>query len=244
MNGFVYFLPGCSTAGGDVLAGMGLADVLDGPRSCGHVADGPGGEAGMMVRLAGVEITPTRWIPATETRPYRIGYDPDHPPGPEDLMRRNVLRGPALTLADGRDWVCPVARLFTGENLLPKTYVLDEDGNEAVRTVDRYAGLWDTACEFLRRYIGVTVEGEEVRDPGLSPAEILATAVTALGANYHVGDAELRLMAALDDSACLAVCRALVDFETIERLCTKASEDEHKKNDCTTTGDASCGVED
>ena len=174
------------------------------------------------------------WVPtdnplpkdaADADRPW-IGMFNDNRPTPAELLRADALDGHTVRLADGNDWLIPVARGFhetQGAGLvnvcrLPRA--IRRVGGEWQRegVLGRYAALWAGAVRWWDYYTGKV---EAAADPGadgettpvpLSFDESLDLATLALATNYRVGADELGLATLFDEAVVRDVLLALIDW--------------------------------
>ena len=179
-----------------------------------HIAEGPGGSEGCVLRAGGRG---------------RLGYFPDRQrwvvgPGaewwvgiegvasPEALERREIIDGHLVRLGDGNDWRIPVARSFIRGSALPHALVLGPDGEVVTEALPEYAALSAAVERIERAFLGQLGEGD--------PEEIdikdgFRIAASALALNYRVGPAEVSFLRLLTTSNIRAVLEALVDVPTI-----------------------------
>jgi hypothetical protein len=160
---------------------------------------------------------------------YWIGTFKDDPPGPADLARKKMLPGHLVELADGRGWLCPVARgqaasdgRLVWYHTLPRTIVLaDESDREFTEgpVVPRYARLWQLAGAYWQARLGSAIadagEGAEVSFDFQGAA---AAAVECLVVNYRVSAVEVSRLGILDTEAPRKILDALIDWPTLVRL--------------------------
>lgn len=131
-----------------------------------------------------------RKMPRPGQEDVYIGYWRDSPPGPDDLKRSNQLGGYLLKLADGRQWMIPVVRLFdetAGElrSNLPSYIDVDDSGNpKPGQVVPLYAHLWDLTAPFAEQMLSDSAN--EVANE-----DIYKAARTLLQANYVVDMIEI-----------------------------------------------------
>ena len=255
----LYYLPGERAEAMDPrrVRELGLGYLLDGPDcdvACrGVLAHGPDGGAGTVVSAmpAGrpeVGYYPNRqeWhearVGAGEGRPVWIGWPKGQPPGPEDLARREMMGGHAVTLSDGRRWLVPVARLVTGDSPLPRRLVRGDDGQWTPGDVSGpLAGLFAAACrwwEALTSYAEAAFAGgpgaPEGTDPGspggggetmtaITLQDECETAVMALAVNYRLSAVEVNLLGLLDERTEAEVLMALCDWPAVLEMSKKAA---------------------
>lgn len=76
-----------------------------------------------------------------------IGWDKSNPPGPETLRRQKQLGGDLLRLADGCDWLVPVA------SQAPKKMGIDDLGHVAAVMAPQYQPFFQMAFDALASYV-------------------------------------------------------------------------------------------
>ena len=232
MPALLYFVPGPPRPySRSDLAARGLAHALESPsfdrRDC---LAGPGGQAGVVVSagLDGVAYQPSaqHWEPMAGT-PLWVGWDTrGAPPSPDDLARATQLAGTPVCMADGNDWLCPIARAIVEEQneprwlcALPQRAALDACGQwQPGGAIARYAALWDTALAWWNARHGARAEGNTLRFdfPGLIDA-----AVACLAANYRLSRCEVSALGLLDDQVARRVLDVLVDWDVYTAILAK-----------------------
>lgn len=255
MSGFLYYLPG-PTQGvhlADVRRlGLGYAFDSDSFSAPGVMANGLD-EVGQGVVVADPKRTENvglypdkqtwRSVPGgVQFLPGEVwvGCYKDDRPTPADLARKDQINGHYVTLNDGNEWLCPVARGATEEDgaiywhhAVPQVSQLNEAGEfEPGDVVPKYAALWDTACRWFDVRMGAGDESDEgaisFSFDGLHKA-----AIEALATNYVIGPAECDLLGLLTQEAAIEILDVLIDMPTrfelqkkiANRLDTSHSED-------------------
>jgi len=156
---------------------------------------------------------------SNEPRPIRwVGKTTGREIAPAELCRRRTLNGHRVTLADGREWLCPAARKLVDSldgavqwhNALPHRWDVDDAGRWIMGSVlPRYAELWEEVewvWDYFKRADGGTaVDGQKAGH----------AAALALGANYRVGPVECGLLSLIDDQTVFEVLGALIDWPTL-----------------------------
>jgi hypothetical protein len=164
-----------------------------------------------------------------------LGWWNDAPPGPADLMRSEGLPGYMLTLGDGRQWLCPVARMCDDTIALDQNITLGDSGKLERQVCDRYAGIWATTLrvwEVIKAaQQGPTSEGVKVQP--LSDDEEWAAAIAALALNYRIGAAEVSVLRLLTTKSIKTVLEALVDVPGILAIGRAMLGDDQKKTPAT-----------
>lgn len=171
-----------------------------------------------------------------------VGMYVDDRPSPADLQREPMLNGHVVAMADGQQWIAPVARGQSdteGElgwyNALPTNTTLDDDGNWAQgAVVPRYEALWDAACKWWEVFTGAvsalsTAKGGEPAPDGNAVSFTFAdkndAALTCLSANYRLAKPEVVLLGLFNDQATQAVLMASVDWPTLQDIAQKKTAD-------------------
>lgn len=217
----VYFLPGRQTANRGTAQAAGLGYLFEGDEGVAYAGTSAGPEG-----LAGVYFT----VPngRREKRDPRAGERATwhRLPGleawvgvvdrvtPADVARPAQVLGHQVQLADGQDWLVPVARLVNGEPGLPTALACDQEGTwKAGPVVPRHRALWEAGLQVWELLRGAE-EGAVALDLGAQAA----TAVLALGTNYRLGPGEVSALGLLDTSSLAAALRALIDWPVWVRL--------------------------
>jgi hypothetical protein len=160
---------------------------------------------------------------------YWIGTINGEEPAPEDLARNKRIPGHLVELADGRNWLCPVARGQAAQDgrmvwyhTLPRTIVLDAESDRQWTegpVVPRYARLWQLAGAYWQARVGSAMpdaaEGGEVT---FDFQEAAAAAVECLTVNYRLSAVEVSMLALLDTEAPRRILDALIDWPTLVKL--------------------------
>lgn len=143
---------------------------------------------------------------------YWLGYGTKEVPGPDDLVRDEVVMGHAVTLADGNDWIVPVARSFReGLTCLPEDLRMGADGKLQRSVKAAYRELFDRA----------SAVAEPAYSQGfyeIDEEESYRLVVDALAVNYRVGLAEVNALGLLDTRTRHAALGALIDQPTFLEL--------------------------
>ena len=249
MAGFLYYLPG-PTEGvhlEDVRRlGLGYAFDSDSFSAPGVFANGldEGGRGVVAAdpkRTERVGLYPDKqaWrkMPGLDAW---VGIYDDDQPTPADRARKDQLDGHLITLNDGNEWLCPVARGAVEEDggicwyhAVPRVSRLNDAGAfEPGDVVAKYAALWKTACRWFDVRMGAFDEsdGETV---SFSFDGLHKSAIEALATNYVIGPAECDLLGLLSEEAAVAILDALIDTPTrfelqkkiADRLDTSSTDD-------------------
>lgn len=159
---------------------------------------------------------------------FWIGWYDNQRPGPGDLARSKMLDGHCVRLADGNDYLAPVARGWNDSDddpgwfhAVPRLTELDDAGNWIQGdVVAAYRPLWELATawwDMKNRAAEAVEEGaEQVRVDfeidtfaGLNDA-----AAFALGQNYRVSKYEIAALGLFDTHSAQRILDALVDGPT------------------------------
>lgn len=204
------------------LAGAGL-----GYRKTGS---GPSGGHGLLMSDKGaVEYLPAKQTWRKMADKGWIGFETL--PTPHDLMRDEIRAGQNVRLADGRQWLVPVARMVTGggqmsECQLPRKRSLGPDGRWVAGSVtDRHADLWAAAEKWWNKKYAILeqVAGAPGASVEFSLEDETQSAVCALATNYRVGAFECDLLGLFDDTSVMAVLDALCDLVSFDVMLSKKS---------------------
>lgn len=225
MAGFLYFRAGDTRPiTRDLIAKYGLGYAFTGgltnrPTSSTSPSGTPGLVFADASRQEGQDVGyhPDRqtWrkLPRVEGRPELwVGYWNEAKPGPSDLERTPMLRGPKVRLADGNSWQIPIVRRFDDIEQqwrceLP-AYLDVDDSGRVVRGTPRgeYAKLWEITTPLADSRI----DGGTITDD-----ELFAAIEALLQANYVVGLSELTAIHALSDDETLAIiCTVATRYDT------------------------------
>lgn len=262
MSGFLYYIPkGHSGLTLADLAAVGLGYAFDRGPAKTQVLKGPDDRAGVIVadeqrlrrEIRYISDQQTwRQLQSAKPRAESGPCAPDPPlsalgsplspwvglyrgdlPGPEDLARKDQLKGHWVRLADEREWLCPIARGWTDEDgelrwyhNLPQVLELDDVGEwRSGSVLAKYAPLWDLAerwDETLQHAWFKDDEGESGEQEDESGEKKLAlhltfqgavdAAVVSLAANYRIGRVEAAMLGILTREIAADVLNALVDL--------------------------------
>jgi hypothetical protein len=147
--------------------------------------------------------------------------------GPADLIRRKPLDGHFLELADGAEWLCPVARSHVIEggavrwrHKLPRRVGLGADRKWLPGEVlPRYRRLWDLALAWWdARLVSAQANanvGETIR---FDFDGLYGAAAECLAANYRLGPDEISMLGLFDSDSARKILDALIDLPTITAL--------------------------
>jgi hypothetical protein len=227
MRGLIYYLPGRRQANREdlVAAGLGYALEREGGPSCAACEKGPDGAAGCVFSLPGLDgqapgvqaiAAGVHWqrIPGSAAW---VGFNSEAPPGPADLVRRKSLDGHRVELADGQQWLVPVARAVDGSSRLPQRLSWDGRTWAPGDVLPRYAELFAAACRAWDSIFGAAMDGEAIT----LLTEEADVAALALACNYRIGPAEISLLGLFDTDSQAEVIKALLDWPLVVEVCKK-----------------------
>ncbi len=192
---------------------------------------GPGKKGGVVLKpeWAPLEVKPLvdlkaqRWKRIQET-PGWVGLVGDERPGPTQLGRPRQVQGHWVRLADGNDWLVPVARRVTGDLNFPAALHRDEKGVwSAGEVLPAYRDLWDTACRIWDALFAEITKG---RDLTIDVTVEADAAVEALAVNYRVGPTEVELLGLLTTTDVAEVLKALIDWPRVEQALAEQKKTE------------------
>lgn len=237
MAGFLYFLPNFTTLPGDRLAQVGLAHALAPGFAAAPISAGPDGSPGLVladpanVDSVGYHPADQAWQQAPG-QSWWLGTVNGAEPTPADLARETLAESRVIELADGRQWLVPVARRFdepkqwTGPipyaPVLPFVYAHGPSGWEATRVLPRFAALWELACDWSAARLGSLDERQRKRFQ-LVDGQIDA-ALLCLAVNYRLGPAEVTHLGLLTEQHCVQILDVLIDHERFQALNKKKQE--------------------
>lgn len=236
MSDFLYFIEGKKTVTPDDLAAASLAYAFEGPFSFREVGGGPGGRAGVVVGAGSdVGYYPDRqtWLPIPGG-PDGVfgGYDPSSPPKPADLARIEQIEGYAVDLADGDEWLVPVARCFPAGSMLPQALTIGPDGKVVREALPKFADACrdaDRLWNYFRSENGLADDGEKIEP--IDDDEMFGLAVRILALNYRVGPIEVSELKLLTTKNIRRILWCFVDAPGYLAVQTARAEAESKKND-------------
>jgi hypothetical protein len=189
------------------------------------VTNGPDGQHGLIVSLSDEHIGyyKDRQVWKQEFgADYWVGMwtDPAKRPTPESLARENQIKGQWLRLADGHDWLLPMARHwveFDGEiqfeRTLPARLTRDEDGLWKPSDVtNRYRELWRLSMELWTSFVTYDMA---------SFTEVDNAVIECFKTNYLVSASEIDLLGTYEHHLRERVLQILVDIDSWETLVKK-----------------------
>jgi len=232
MPSFLYYLPKARSVSAAAIDAAGLRPffaeipagtwgaVEQGPAGWGCIAAPTNDPLSVRVRYAPAEQA---WI---EAPGYWVGVERSGLPGPRDLERPEVVDGHEVKLADGRAWLVPVARSFTGAAGFPRRLALGPDGRWVAAMLPQYAQICARAeriWEAMRHELGLADESEPAPEE-IGDDERINAAVDALAVNYRIGAREASHLGILTTDNVLAILQAFVDWPQLTGDADKALE--------------------
>lgn len=247
MGQFIYWIPG-QTAKDSQIIELGLAYALMGlplrgkTQMMGH---GPDGGRGHLVAAYDHDLA---YHPETQTwrqipgSPVWIGYTNGDIPTRDDLARPELIAGDPVTLADGREWIVPIARAWTEEDgelrwlhRLPRLLGMGDDGQWTEgRVVERFARIWKIAVlwEKIRGRdkpldpddeLEAAVYADDIDD--FTVNDIVGAAAGVLKENYRIGPVEASILGLFTSDAAQQILDTTIDFpKWLDWIKKKAAE--------------------
>lgn len=229
-RGLVYFLAGPTPPTPDWARAAGLGYVLGSSQSMPRNGPATIPPAGNGTLWTGTGKPGSR--PHWEEHPLRkgvwVGWDPDCPPKPEDLARPKQQAGHWVKLADGNEWLIPVARRPAGGSPFPRRIKFDAAGEPAVDAQPsdaEHRWLWEQAC----RYWDAVTMAAEAADGQATTVQVtvgdtIQLAARALALNYRLSTAEVSMLGLLSTDLLSPICDALCDWPSLAALMGTAEE--------------------
>lgn len=206
------------------------------------ITGGPDGQSGVIAacdsRVKRIRYEPDRqtWVAApplsaAPTAPASndthhstwLGWYTADPPTPADLARPKMLAGNPVQLADGNDWIVPLARAWIegqdGEQsgwltVLPQHAGMDERGEWSPDgVVKRYRRLWELACKYWDA--ALAADREDDKTLAFEFSELNESAVLALRTNYYIGRSEVSALGLFETYTAQSVMEALIDMAMV-----------------------------
>lgn len=224
MAGFLYYV-GTQSAAGIDFVGLGIAPALAAPGDRDNaaclaavkIADtmrGPDGGRGQLFCLSGPGMrlgyrpSEQTWRKCAGGR-FWLGWYENEVPGPKTLARRSMVPGIPVPLAGGTLWQVPIARGELGTAAIPAVLGMDDEGEPIRVVLPGYRSLVAAAAEVADAF------DTETGIFGLDEDRLVAIAIEALSANYHVGEWELRALEALPLSSVPKVLFSLIEGHSL-----------------------------
>jgi len=101
------------------------------------------------------------WIPAVErdgmaARRYWVGFNKLSPPTPAELQWSRQMEGGSVVMGDGKAWNIPAA------GMLPKDYVLQENGMPVEVVQSRFTEFWERSQAWYDWMVGLDIDKPEI----------------------------------------------------------------------------------
>lgn len=242
MAQLLYFVADRNAVSDTVLEGFGLRPRLEGAIEQGATSGGPSGGKGVLfarddsgspsrVKL-GYRPKTQRWI-EDPLHPGKVwvGMETGNRPGPNDLVRKAPRFGHKTRLADGNEWVLPVARFMGGGSPFPSSFVFEAGGAIGTRIAPDFEPLASDAqrlFDYLLRIFSdwkadetegdAEVEAVETDpDAVVSPEEMFGMLCRFLALNYQVSTVEVVLLDLFRFGELIDPVLAVLDFPTVIR---------------------------
>lgn len=237
MAGFLYYLPGATEhVNLKTLqdAGLGYAFDTPSPTCVGVMANGfDDGHSGTIaadpkrVEKIGVYRKEQTATKSPKSGVYLVRYT-GVPVGPTDLARKEQLGGHWVTLNDGNEWLCPVARGAVEENggiywtcNLPQMLEMNDEGDFGRGdVVARFASFWELASEWhdIQHSAREDSDGETLT---LTVANLAQKAIAVLAVNYLIGPTEVQMLRLISEDQAVEILNATIDMPTQDELLKK-----------------------
>lgn len=228
------------------------------PRQC---LSGPSGLSGVLVAAGDVPSSALRFSPDDQQWAFApdafCGPSPDlcslrrwavcyskssGSPGPSELAREKQLDSRPVTLADGHEWLVPIARQWfeaaendpplAWQHTLPRAMRLDSQGQWSPGDVlPKYRQLWDKAIAYETALYSAIEEFNGGNANAAVNFDSASLACLALGFNYHLSPVEISLLGLFDTDSVQAVIDTVTDAATLNRITRQIREAQLKKVD-------------
>ena len=143
------------------------------------------------------------------------GWYRDSVPTPGGLARKAQLPGKRIELADGNEWLVPIARDAGGMCSLPVSFDLDEETGEWVgnKVQPKFQKIWEHAVEYYSTMMLAIVNTPEGETPSWLIPNYETLVVDALAVNYRVSARELSSLGVLVSGIAGTIADVLIDIE-------------------------------
>lgn len=202
---------------------MGLSyAVCGGSPTVAPARSGPEGETGVFFLfstvhgadavLAKVNKDSAEWVEVPETGAW-FGYLKANRPVPSDLLREETLEGYNVRLADGNEWVIPIARYVLSNDdssPLPKSMRYNGGKWEPGNVLPMYQKFFEDACKVW------DVISDEKTAGKFDVSTECDLSATAIGFNYRISATEISALGLIDTRNQLAIVKAIVDWPMLE----------------------------
>lgn len=189
------------------------------------VTNGPDGQHGLIVSLSDEHIG---YYKDKQTWKQEFGADywvgmwtdSAKRPTPESLARENQIKGQWLRLADGHDWLLPMARHWVefdgdviSQRTLPTRLTRNSEGEWVPGEVkERYRELWRLATECMQR---------DSENGPFEFNEIDNMVIECFRTNYRMSATEIDLLGIHEDHLRTKIPAILLDLDNFEVLWKK-----------------------
>lgn len=207
MAGLLYFLPGVrldqlvqdARLSDSLLKRYGLDSVLADVTvpdlsKQDTTGSGPGDKSGVMFctntggqppHRFGYHKEFQRWQKVRNQPELWIGIDKEHPSGPTDLARKQLLDGHLVKLADGNKYQVPYVRSPAGRTALPEDMYQDAEGQFVTELDSSYRETWEATAP-----VWDVCYPEDEKAGSMPYEDILTHCLRFLGLNYRYGHGE------------------------------------------------------
>ncbi len=222
MGQLLYFIEGVEAVSPELLKQLGLAYAFEAGCAQRRAGNGPGEQTGVVCAADSDQVgyfpQSQVWhrLPAIAAAPaVWVGWVSAAPPTPQSLLRKDAIDGHAVTLADGQEWIVPIAQRWTGSGFsraVGARMKLDAEGRWVEGDVlPRCAGLWRVA----NRWQDLREQSSDGEAASLTIAEAADMCAEILAVNYRISRAEVGCLQLLDDrEAYTAILDATIDLRT------------------------------
>lgn len=173
-------------------------------------------------------------IPKADGKESRlwIGYYRDNKPKPKDFLRKDYIDGYYLELADGNQWVIPVARRFQQGCLLPKGMKMVVAGRVDEFVIEKYMPLQRIA-EQLFVHFGLDEEKEFHKEDGFlcDDASFFTTCVEVLSTNYNLDFRDVSILKLFTTDNTIDILKLVIDMPHVEKIMRELSIVSEKKTE-------------
>jgi len=242
VGGILYYVAGARGKEGRAVAKeAGLEYAFDESVCQVDVMQGPDGGAGLLLgesRLyeIGREFAYRpglqSWSEHGDSEGVWLGLIKSSPVEPKSLIRSQIIPGHEVRLADGNDWLIPVARGFSDDgkeirpycNLPCSRYREKGGGWRPGEVVPQYQTLWEVANNFWDVYssaVNAASPDDKKIDVEFTYDDEADAACVAIAANYRVSATEVSLLGLLDDTTIIGILRAMADIPFCEEWLKK-----------------------
>jgi hypothetical protein len=216
MADLLYFLAGKPSISRADLAAAGAPHAMPDRKAGLHQAQmqaGPSGGPGAVGTVENGDLQAAdrhQWLQFPNSTLW-VGVNPEDPPDPEELARAHQMSGHLVELADGQEWLVPVARMLDGATPLPRRLAC-ENGKWIGRAVlPKYADLFSAACRFWDALIAADGSLYTYDDE-------VNLAAQALAINYRLSPIEISLLGLFSTASEAEVCKAVIDWPAFEAI--------------------------